>query len=444
MMRVLIQLRSSQTAHAAARASQPAPALTAHVASAVPGLQIDADYPPVQVPGVISMTGGPVFSLDQPVTYSHEAGDSTYLVRGQLPDGGPGLAALRAARAHPEVVGVFADPVIESCPVCGGDGPVGSDVDVAKLLHANDLAGRGMDGRGVYLAVVDTGINAAYLKTRGRQPDVRVTDSWTPKGVASTPGQHPVDHGTMCAFDATITAPKAQLLDYAVLLSRRHGSTAMEGLLSDAVLAYSKLRQVLNGMPQDTRAMVITNSWGMFTPTWDFPPGHPGNYSDNPTHPFNVIVGSLDAAGADILFAAGNCGRDCPDGRCNFGGTLPICGANSHPSVISVAGVDINKARVGYSSQGPGRLDRNKPNIAAYTHFQGSGVYPADSGTSAACPVAAGVVAAVRSKHSATALSPHKLRSLLYKSADDEGRRGFDWDYGWGVIDPGHLLKSLT
>jgi subtilisin family serine protease len=248
----------------------------------------------------------------------------------------------------------------------------------------------------------------------------------------------------MCAFDATITAPKAQLLDYAVLLSRRHGSTAMEGLLSDAVLAYSKLRQVLNGMPPDTRAMVITNSWGMFTPTWDFPPGHPGNYSDNPTHPFNVIVGSLDAAGADILFAAGNCGRDCPDGRCNFGGTLPICGANSHPSVISVAGVDINKARVGYSSQGPGRLDRNKPNIAAYTHFQGSGVYPADSGTSAACPVAAGVVAAVRSKHSATALSPHKLRSLLYKSADDEGRRGFDWDYGWGVIDPGHLLKSLT
>src|SRR5678815_170903 len=55
-------------------------------------------------------------------------------------------------------------------------------------------------------------------------------------------GKHPVDHGTMCAYDAGIAAPKATYLDYAVLLSRTPGATAMAGLLSDAVLAYSKLR----------------------------------------------------------------------------------------------------------------------------------------------------------------------------------------------------------
>jgi subtilisin family serine protease len=224
----------------------------------------------------------------------------------------------------------------------------------------------------------------------------------------------------------------------------------MAGLLSDAVLAYSKLRQVLQAQPADKRSLVISNSWGMFSPLSDFPIGHPGNYSDNPAHPFNVIVASLESAGADILFAAGNCGHECPDGRCAFGGMLPICGANSHPAVLSVAGVDTAGQRVGYSSQGPGRLAANKPDLAAYTHFAGSDVFldPAgqpepDSGTSAACPVAAGVVAAVRSKYPTSKLSPAQLRALLFKTAKDIGKTGFDFNNGWGIIDPMALLKAL-
>jgi subtilisin family serine protease len=247
----------------------------------------------------------------------------------------------------------------------------------------------------------------------------------------------------MCAYDAGICAPKATYLDYAVLLSRTPGATAMAGLLSDAVLAYSKLRTILNTMPSSKRAMVVSNSWGMFSPTWDFPPGHPGNYSDNPNHPFNIIVASLEAAGADILFAAGNCGRNCPDGRCNFGTTPPICGANSHPLVLSIAGVDTKKGRVGYSSQGPGRLAARKPDVSAYTHFVGSGVYPEDGGTSAACPVAAGVVAAIRSKYPASKLSPLQLRALICKTAEDRGNSGYDFDYGFGIINPTALIAAL-
>jgi subtilisin family serine protease len=188
---------------------------------------------------------------------------------------------------------------------------------------------------------------------------------------------------------------------------------------------------------------VVSNSWGMFSPTWDFPVGHPGNYSDNPAHPFNVIVASLEAAGADVLFAAGNCGRDCPDGRCQFGSTRPICGANSHPAVISVAGVDVKRGRVGYSSQGPGRLAAQKPDMCGYTHFKGSDVYPADGGTSAACPVLAGFVAAARSKHPATKLAPAQLRALLYKTAVDLGGTGYDYDYGWGVPDPSAFVSAV-
>ena len=104
-----------------------------------------------------------------------------------------------------------------------------------------------------------------------------------------------------------------------------------------------------------------------------------------------------------------------------------------------MAGVDTRKRRVGYSSQGPGRLDPDKPGLSAYTHFLGSGVYPNDGGTSAACPVAAGVVAAVREKYPSSALSPAELRALLFKTAEDLGGTGFDHDFGWGVIDAQRL-----
>jgi subtilisin family serine protease len=342
------------------------------------------------------------------------------------------------------VVGVFADPAIATCLVCPGDPAAGTDQDVAGLLGVPALAEAGMDGYRVPVAVVDTGINLAHLESKGRDPKFSTRRSWAPAGVATKPGRHPVGHGTMCAYDVGIAAPKATLVDLAVLLSSTPGETAMSGLLSDAVLAYSRLLGIVSGMAAARRSLVVSNSWGMFDPAWDFPVGHPGNYSDNPAHPFNVIVASLEAAGADILFAAGNCGRDCPDGRCRFGAARPICGANSHPSVLSVAGVDTSKHRVGYSSQGPGRLDPAKPDLSAYTHFRGSDVYPADGGTSAACPVAAGVVAAVREQYPASVLSPAELRALLAKTAEDLGGTGFDHDFGWGVVDGRALAAALA
>ena len=444
-MRVLIELRHSAKLHAAATGVEAFAKMAPAVESLVPGLVLDHAFSSVQIPGLRALQpGASPYALDQPVAFSLEPQESTYVVRGQIPDDPVAQKnTLSVAYRNPGVVGVFADPVIESCPICPGDPPLGTDANVANLLSAAALSRQGFNGTGILVAVVDTGINIRYLVSRGRRPKLDAGRSWTPAGVSTKPGQHPKDHGTMCAYDVGIAAPKATLLDYAVLLSRTPGQTAMSGLLSDAVVAYSKLLTIINTMPARSRAMVVTNSWGMFSPTWDFPVGHPGNYSDNPAHPFNIIVASLETAGADIFFAAGNCGRDCPDGRCQFGSTPPICGANSHPKVICVAGIDVQKRRVGYSSQGPGRLNARKPDLAAYTHFKGSLVYPEDGGTSAACPVAAGVVAAIRTRCPASQVSPFQIRSLLRKTAQDLGGTGFDYDYGWGAINPAALLGAL-
>lgn len=409
------------------------------------GFKMDVGFAAVQIPrlkaAAAEMTA---FALEQPLSFSAEPKESTYVVRGQIPeDPKAQQAALSSLYRNPDVVGVFSDPQIESCPICPGDPPSGNDTGVANLLDVAQLARNGLDGKGVLVAVVDSGVNLAHLRAQGRTPILDAPRSWTPTGVPTAPGSHAVGHGTMCAFDAGIAAPNATLLDHAVLLSSASGGSAMSGVLSDAVRSYSMLLGIIAALPAESRNLVVNNSWGMYSPLWDFPVGHPGNYSDNPAHPFNVIVASLESAGADIFFAAGNCGKTCPAAKCRFGGSLPICGANSHPKVLTIAGIDVNKQWVGYSSQGPGRLSHRKPNLSAYTHFSGSGVWPADTGTSAACPVAAGFVAAVRTAYPSSKLSPFELRSLLYKTSEDLGTTGFDFDYGWGAINASALLSAI-
>ncbi len=393
----------------------------------VAGMEFDEKYHAVAVSG---RTGIPA---EQPVASGFNYRDigavTTYCLRAQFDDE---EAVQRLRRDRPEeVVGVFVDPSVSIFPrpYCGNR-PVGDDKDVARGLGVPTLRRNGLTGRGVRVAVVDTGIDGTQIPVAG---------GWAPTP-GYVPGSMSPDHGTMVAFDIRIAAPQARILDYALLQSQGGTWTAF---LSDAIAAFADLMRSLAEKPGP---LVVNNSWGMFDRSEDAPIGSPENYSANPDHPFNQVVASLVTAGADVFFAAGNCGAECPDGRCGPSDTGPgasIHGANSHPDVVTVAAVTVDDRRLGYSSQGPGGLYSRKPDLAAFSHFRGSGVWTADSGTSAASPVAAGVAAALRQKVSTKRLAPAQLKGLLQRTARDLEGNGWDFDMGYGVIDAAAAFKAL-
>jgi hypothetical protein len=442
--RLIIEMKNSPTMTAAGVSAAAGMNAGANIPDEISTLLANAgatpvaDFAPVGLAAVMGQdVMKPDFSSNSRFEVSFDADDASIIVVAYGDD-----AAVDYLNKDARVKGVFADVEISPCITCGNSRPMGNTADVARLVCAERMRANGMDGTGVLLAIVDNGINKDHLAARGIVPVMDSGRSWV-RVAGMTPFEAPVDHGTMCAYDALIAAPKATLLDIQLL----RGTAG--GFLSEAVRAYAHLQTIMLAPRRlgEPRSLVVNNSWGMYHPSGDFPVGHPGNYSDNPNHPFNKAVAALEALGADILFAAGNCGADCPAGACQGVVTNTIYGANGHSAVLTVAGVDIGKVRVGYSSQGPGRLSTNKPDIAGFTHFSGSGVYSADNGTSAACPVVAGVVAAVRTRKphqpGNPAVSPHAIRELVRMTAEDISPSGFDFNTGFGVISGCNLIDRI-
>jgi len=230
-VRVIVQMRS--TPSLAAASFGPFAAAPLSGLAAVPGVRFDAKYSPVPIPPVPTGGGAAFFAL------AAAPAAQTYVVRAtvlseRLDD------FLQQASADPSVVGVFADtriqPIAAVCPV----GRVGTDQDVADVLGVADLHAQGMDGTGVRVVIVDTGVSLPYLQTRGKQPAFDGALSWGP--LTNQPlGNMPVDHGTMCAYDVCIAAPHCTLVDHALLTSQANGGSIMDGFLSDAVQSYGLL-----------------------------------------------------------------------------------------------------------------------------------------------------------------------------------------------------------
>lgn len=384
-------------------------------------------------------------------------GSKKFLVRG--------FVEIRSGEVPERVDGelVHSDPLVDSLlqaspPTCGSSRSVGDTDTVRVKLDTQTLWRHKLNGSGVAVAIVDSGIYLPRLTQPlgamkpGATPKLDAPNSWKWQTVTE-PGMHRLGHGTMCAYDALIAAPEASLLDIAMLIARPVADHTAQATVSAAILAYFHLLNAWISGRIQAHALVVSNSWGIFHPSLDeFPPTSGQRFIDNDKHIFRLFIRALTAAGADVLFCGNNCGSDCPSGTCLSKTDRMIMGANTYPEVLTVGGCDVNDDHVGYSSLGPSiaKMFQEKPDLTAYTHFLGSKsrrIYLPDTGVSAACPVAAGCVAALRTAAKPTQLSPAQLFRVL-KATARAGNGigpGGTWNptFGYGIINPVAAARSL-
>lgn len=307
------------------------------------------------------------------------------------------------------------------CPLPGQPPTAkGTISDVAKYLRCDRLWNKGIRGAGIVIGICDTGVDQSKIPA--------VIGGWSPNPTYP-PGTDPGGHGSMCATDALGMCPDSKIYDIGVLKSTKD----MTGFLSDAVAAYEwALEQYrTNGTPQ-----ILSNSWGMYQKSWA------PDYAEKPNHPFTRKVLEVIDAGIIVTFAAGNCGEVCPSSRCgsDTGPDKSIWGVNGHARVITVGAANIQEQWIGYTSQGPAALDPKKPDFCAPSHFKG--FYSCDSGTSAACPICAGVIGLLKSHF--TDLTQDTAKEVLQKTA--KNLCGPDWDAnsGYGMIQAETAYKLLV
>ena len=158
------------------------------------------------------------------------------------------------------------------------------------------------------------------------------------------------------------------------------------------------------------------------------------------------------------IFSAGNQGRNgCSPvyghllgaGSTRYGGITG--GRKASKNSIAVGNATFGNILVSSSSRGPVQDGRIKPDICAIAQgsltTDGDDTYRLGSGTSAAAPVIAGIMAnltqAYRLQHQGQAPDYALLKACLLNGAQDIGRPGPDYETGWGLVNANRALEML-
>jgi subtilisin family serine protease len=331
------------------------------------------------------------------------------------------------------------------CPREAAD-PIFATRSAAEELLGVDYLRRqnGTTGTGVNVVIVDQGLDANQLGNRfgGGWPAGGRNPGATPSPQPDT--TYP-SHGMKVAHNILKVAPDVKLFDLPVLPPRILNIPAF---LSQAEAAYVSM---LSGIAQ-YRAngtypgpWVVVNAWAIYDSRLD----PTSDYTDNPDHLFNQLVDLTVDLDIDVVFGAGNCGQFCPDDRCgpqDRGPGRSIFGANSLAAVLTVGAVRADTMWLGYSSQGPGqpRLAHDKPDLCAASQFcEDDDAHVFNTGTSTACALTAGVVAALRSNPGAAALTPAQLKDLLTCTARKTEGPGWNNRIGHGILDARAAFNAL-
>lgn len=252
-------------------------------------------------------------------------------------------------------------------------------------------------GRGITIAVLDTGVGADPTFSAGQ---VRTLDL----GLGLTPGRGADDgHGTsVAALAAGMSADAAGVAPAATLLSIRVTDT--NGLSDLFTLSQGIVAAV------DAGARIINVSLGGYAT---------GTMLD-------AAIGYATQQGAVIVAAAGN------------DQAAQLAWPAADPRVVSVGAIDRAEQQVAFSNAGE-QLQFTAPGYGVQTAWlDGQRAYV--NGTSASAPLVSGAIAALISQN--PNLSPAQAVNLLAQTANDGGAPGTDPAYGRGIINLGTAMNS--
>ena len=311
-------------------------------------------------------------------------------------------------------------------------------------IHANSAWKAGVDGSGVTVANVDTGVDvqhpALWSKFKGYSRDgfgqekayydatvaqPKVGD--TPPDPKDYNGHGTHTMGTMVGADGQGTpvgvAPGAKFIAAAGL---GEGGGDVLGLLK-ALQFVTAPSDGWNQIDPKSGADIVNNSWG----------------GRGPETSFTTALRNMAAAGVVNVFAAGNNGMDSKDQNLGDPGMWT--------DAITVGAVNKHKEVSAFSSKGPSPVtDEFKPFVVAPGEGVEStipnGKYATFSGTSMAAPHVAGALALVDQElanRKQTKMDLDDAKFVLQRMAKDIAPKGPDDASGYGIIDLAKMKSAV-
>ena len=288
------------------------------------------------------------------------------------------------------------------------------------IMDIPEVWDQGYTGKGVKVAIIDTGIDASHPDLKGRV--VQWKDFVNNK-------EAPYDdfgHGTHCAGIIGGTgasskgkymgvAPDVQFIGIKVL--GKDGSGGLSAILQGIEYA------------ANSDAKIISMSLG----------------SNEHSQAVEDLVSKAVKKGKIVVCAAGNSGP----------GTETIGCPSDNPDVITVGATDKTDMIASFSSRGPTKNGIVKPDVCApgkdIISCRATGImdnkaidkyYLKMSGTSMACPMVSGSVALLVQKD--PKLTPQDAKKIMEKSSKQEGKKCPNNDYGFGRVNVNSAIDYMN
>ncbi len=354
------------------------------------------------------------------------------------------------------------------------------DTGVDDVRAGKGTLKTGYTGKGVTVAVVDTGIDTSHPDMSNVAVTVEMEPAWFMDDItdgeysesyAEQPiGTDPYGHGTHVAgivggtgaaginVDQSGVAPGATLVNckmFSNISLAPDNPTGIDTLESNALACYDWILAHRKDPRFPGGIRIVTNSWGL--------PETPDK-----SDALMLMLQKVVARGVSVVFAAGNAGPDDDTVSYPANTVDELITVGSVCKSIATGSTRCEPREVASNSSRGKQLDVTAPGVSVWSaraksvlgtqYWDADGPWPGGpdpasgapnqawympgSGTSMAAPHVAGIVALMIEAN--PRLKPARIEAILTRTATDQGARGFDHDYGFGVVDAFSAVRAAV